>query len=178
MSRLALSALCLSLAVVGATPAAMASSLPIADFYQPKLGIGVGNGVSLGLDFPVSRSWDIGGSINSGFFVRQVSDLDLHALYKILPGGRNRLTLDLLLGVDAFGNGFFQGTSLNPFVGVALAYPFAPRFTGRLNVAISPFGLGDVNPSGLELGYRFSSNLEGTLGVNGRGDVLGLNVLF
>lgn len=170
-------------AFVTMTAPAYASSLPKADFSRNNLGLGIGNGLSVSLDFPLSRDLSLGGAVNLGYLYARTSSLDVRLLYKILHAGRERLGLDILAGVQGWGYNFALG-GWEPFAGVALAYPFTPQLTGRLNLAVGLLGgftgapWGAFGPSGLEIGYRFTPSLEGTLGANGRGDVLGLNFSF
>ncbi|HEY9720488.1 MAG TPA: hypothetical protein V6D47_00630 [Oscillatoriaceae cyanobacterium] len=162
---------------------ALASSMPHADFSHNTLGLGLGSGIAASADFPLNRDWMLGVAANLsyfGTFGNFGSSVDVHALYKILrgTGSAGKLDLDILGGVQGFST-----TSFDPFIGVALAYPFTPRLTGRLNLALGlpglfPGGWGVVGPSGIELGYKFSSRLEGTIGENGHGDVLGLSYAF
>jgi hypothetical protein len=86
-------------------------------------------------------------------------------------------------GVQIYGPSFGSFTGYDPFIGVALAYAFTPQLTGRLNVAAAfattaGFGFNGTRASGIELGYKFTSNLEGTIGANGRGDFIGLKLSF
>jgi hypothetical protein len=161
---------------------AFASSMPKADFGRANtLGLGVGNGISLSLDFPLGGSLSLGGALSLQSF--SANTIDLRLLYKLLPGGRERLYLDLLGGLQIYGPRFGSFTAYYPFLGIALAYPFTNRLTGRLNVAAAiptsgAFLFSDTRASGLELAYEFTSNLEGTIGANGRGDFLGLKFSF
>lgn len=98
------------------------------------------------------------------------------------------LSLSGILGVwgtsrfDDFNKSRWAGLEL----GVGLAYRFTPQLTGRLNLVpglIYPFGPGRFTDyyapaGGIELAYRFSSSLEGTIGYNGQGDILGLRFLI
>lgn len=158
---------------------AQASSMPKADFDRNTLGLGLGNGVSLSLDFPVNRDLSLGGSLSLPQF--RAGNFDLRLLYKLIHGGRSNLTLALLAGVQAYGPTFGTFSTYQPMVGIGLAYPFTSQLTGRLNV-VAGFGGGwgwnNLGPSGIELGYRFTPNLEGTIGANGRGDFLGLKFAF
>lgn len=165
----------LGLTLALASPAA-ASSMPKADFNRPSFGLGFGNGLSLALDFPLSRDFSLGGSLNATYFYTRSSSFDLRGLYKLMHGGP--LSLDLLGGVAAYSYGTYNFNTLEPFIGVALAYPFTSQLIGRLNVAVGVFGRGYYGPSGLELAYKFTPTLEGTIGANGRGDVLGLRLSF
>ena len=159
------------LALLTASPA-MASSMPKADFSQPSLGLGLGNGLSLSVDIPLDRELSLGGAIGAPYF--RTGNADVRLLYKLL---RERFTLALLVGAQASGPRFSEFNYFQPMAGVALAYPFNAKLTGRLNVVVGFFDRG-VTPSGLELGYKFNRDLEGTIGWNGRGDVLGLKFHF
>lgn len=180
MKKFVLSLAAVAAAVSLSTPA-FASSMPKADFGRGNtLGLGLGNGVSLSLDFPVGGMLSLGGAVSAQSF--SSNTIDLRLLYKLVHGGRDRLFLDLLGGVQFYGPTFGNFSVVSPFIGVALAYPFTSRLTGRLNVAAS-FGTGGAGfngtrASGLELAYEFTPNLEGTLGYNGRGDVIGLKFSF
>ena len=155
---------------------AEASSLPRADFgNRPTFGLGLGNGISLAIDAPIAPLLTLGASLSAPNF--SSSNIDVRLMYKLIPGGGiNRLTLGLLGGVQAGGNTFGSFNYTDPFVGVGLAYPLTSQITIRGNVAVGILGgVGNrFGPSGAELAYRFSNQLEGTLGFNGRGDVIGL----
>jgi hypothetical protein len=54
-----------------------------------------------------------------------------------------------------------------------------PRLTRRRNVLLGTKFVGGVlwaPMAGTELGYDFTRTLEGTIGFNGRGEILGLRV--
>ena len=180
MKRTALTLAAAVLALGATALPAQASSMPKADFDRNTLGLGLGNGFSLSLDFPVNRELSLGGSISAPGFVS--NNFDLRLLYKLLNGGRSNLTLALLAGVQAYGPRFGTISTYQPMVGVGLAYPFTSQLTGRLNLVAGfgggAFGLTSMGPSGIELGYRFTPNLEGTIGANGRGDFIGLKFAF
>lgn len=179
MKKLVLS-LAAAASVLAATTPAFASSMPKADFGRNNtLGLGVGNGVSFSLDFPLSNMLSLGGALSAERF--SANTLDLRLLYKLIPGGHQKLYLDLMGGIQIYGPSFGSFNAFDPFIGVALAYPFTPQLTGRLNVAAAFGTVGGFNAtraSGLELGYKFTSNLEGTIGANGRGDFIGLKFGF
>ncbi len=171
--RLGSVALALAILAAAATPA-QASSLPRADFgARPYLGLGLGNGVSLSFDAPLNADMSLGASLGTGFVLSKSSSVDVRFLYKLLRGGSQRPTIDLLVGAQGGGTGFTLG-GFEPMVGVALAYAFTPQLTLRGNIVAGVTSRGVIGPSGLELGYKFSPQLEGTFGGNGRGDVLGL----
>ncbi|MDB5096896.1 MAG: hypothetical protein JWM80_1317 [Cyanobacteria bacterium RYN_339] len=159
--------------VLLATPAA-ASTMPKADFGgSPVLGLGLGYGVGVSIDAPVAPQLSLGVAAHFAYFNTVHGDVRL--LYKLLHGGGG-LTLDLLGGVGYGGLLSGGGYNPSPFVGVALAYPFTHQLTGRLNVGINPLSPAGTTASGIELGYKFSNTLEGTIGANGLGDVLGLKL--
>ena len=171
--RISLSAL-LALAVVALATPADASSMPRADFAsRPYLGLGLGNGVSVSFDAPLNANMSLGGSLGTGFIYSRVSNLDVRFLYKLLHGGTQRPTVALLVGAQGSGAGFGIG-GFEPMVGVGLAYGLTPQLTLRGNIVAGVSSRGVIGPSGIELGYKFSPTLEGTIGPNGRGDFIGL----
>lgn len=166
MTRNVLAASILAASLFTSGPA-LASTMPKADFGgSPTLGLGVGYGVGVSIDAPISPLLSIGIAGHFNRFSQVYGDARL--LYKLVHGGGG-LTLDLLAGAG-------YGGGIDPFIGVALAYPFTNRLTGRLNVGINPLAYTSYSASGLELGYKFSNTLEGTIGVNGLNDVLGLKL--
>lgn len=169
MTRNVLAASLMAASILAAGPA-MASTMPKADFGgSPTLGLGVGYGVGVSIDAPVSPMLSLGIAGHFNRFSQVYGDARL--LYKLLHGGGG-LTLDLLGGV-----GYGVGVSgVDPFIGVALAYPFTSRLTGRLNIGINPLAYTSYSASGIELGYKFSNTLEGTIGANGLNDFLGLKL--
>lgn len=180
MKRTALTLAIAALSMAAVSLPAQASSMPKGDFTRNNLGLGVGNGISVSLDFPVSSLFSLGGAFSAENFNRNT--IDIRGVYKLVPGGGSRLTVGLLGGVQIYGPSFGAFSLFDPFLGVALAYPFAPRLTGRLNLAAAfntgGAGFNGTRASGVELAYEFTPTLEGTLGVNGRGDILGLKLLF
>lgn len=161
-------------AVATALPA-QASSMPRADFgSRPTLGLAVGNGLSIGLDVPLSQAVSLGASFNAGFAWTRNTNIDIRLLYKLVSADRGRFQLDLLAGAQGYGPGSFTFSTFEPIVGVATAYDLTPQLSLRGNLATGLVNRGGVGPSGIELGYRFSPTLEGTIGANGRGDVIGL----
>jgi hypothetical protein len=65
---------------------------------------------------------------------------------------------------------FANRAGLRPEVGLAVSYPFADRWTGRLNAVYGPSW-------GLEFGYHFTRNVQGTFGVTGMG-LVGISARF
>lgn len=165
---------------------ASASTMPRADFGGADaryFGVGIGNGLGVSLDVGLNRQFSLGGSVGTGVlgFV-EASRYDIRAVYAFVPGGRRNLSIAGILGL--WGGTTYQSQYLE--IGVGLAYPFTPAFTGRLNLVVPFYGL-LAGPyyntwggpaGGLELAYKFQSNLEGTIGSNGQGNLLGLKIGF
>lgn len=166
-----------------------ASTLPDADITQ-KFGIGTGPAISA--DFKINPKTSLGFSVGSPFYkgLFLAGNYDVRLLYKFLD--QNKFALSGLIGI-AGDQPFVANRYASPFgieAGVAMSYQFTPQVTGRLNVvggvpiySYGKFvGWGFYNyvapASGFEIGYKFNSNIEGTLGINGQGDVLGLNIKF
>ncbi len=168
---------------------AAASTMPRADFTRGSrvLGLGLGNGIGASIDVTVRPDLSLGGAIGSGVYGYDTTRWDAHLLYLFVNGGRRNLSVAGLLGI--WGDTGYRGTlGLAPGleIGFALSFPFTRELTGRLNLAVPYYGnLGGpyVNafggPSaGVELGYRFQPHLEGTLGMNGLGGLLGAKLNF
>lgn len=175
---------------------AMASTLPEADFTygQRVLGLGIGQGISGSVDVPISRQVSLGGAIGIPAFA--LSEFDVRGLYKFVDGGRKGFTLDGILGVLGATALYPGAPPANLEVGIGMAYPFTDKIIGRVNLVIVPFLFGNngnagfvANPAfyngifagpsgGLEVAYRFTPRLEGTLGENGLGNLLGLKYAF
>lgn len=187
----------LTIAALALPGLASASSLPGADIDNTELGVGFGAGLSLGLDVPInSAGGTLGFSAATAFpygpyyyddgyaYLPRFSVRYLHPLIDDSSG----FQLDLLVGVigSADWSRNYSGwpVPLGPQVGVAMALPFTDRLTGRLNLALGygPYWWGGRQfgspASGIELAYKFSEAVEGTIGVNGYGDLLGLNIVF
>ncbi len=162
-----------------------ASSLPDAEISNK---IGLGTGPSISADFKVAPRVSLGGSLGSpfyrGFFTSGLYDVRL--LYKFLDQGKFAFSGVIgVTGNPAF-NGRFPGSLFGGEAGIALSYQFLPQLTGKLNL-VGAFPVwtgvwswfGNVSPaSGIELGYKFNNNFEVSLGGNGQGDFLGLNIYF
>lgn len=187
MKRLLLAAFAVGLC---ALPVA-ASTLPQADFpaNHRLLGIGAGNdNISVSLDVPLSTNLSLGGSVNlPGVGVGTNRAIyDVRGMYRFVDGGRRNLSIAGILGF--WGTHWYGSTSFinNLELGFGLAYPFTHQITGRLNLVVPYYGT-VAGPyyftfggpaAGLEVGYLFNPNLEGTLGANGQGGILGLNIRF
>ena len=87
-----------------------------------------------------------------------------HYLYQFVEGVEGNPSVSGIFG--AFAN----RAGLRPELGLALSYPFADRWTGRVNAVYGPSW-------GLEVGYHFSPQIEGTFGVTGMG-MVGINARF
>ena len=168
-----------------ALPAA-ASTMPRADFggiNARYFGIGIGNGLGVSLDVALNRQFSLGGSIGSGVLgTIEANRYDIRGLYAFVPGGRRNLSIAGILGL--WGGTSYSTQYLE--VGVGLAYPFTPLLTGRLNLVVPFYGL-LAGPyyntwggpaGGIELAYKFQPHLEGTIGSNGQGNLLGLKLDF
>lgn len=181
--------LLLSLAMLSLfSQAGMASSLPNAEISQ-KLGIGTGPSISVDLKLGSQTSLGLafGSPIYRGIFTSGLYDARL--TQNFIDQGKFHLSgLIGVTGNPSF-NSSYIGSLFGGELGVALSYKFLPALTGRLNLVggfpIDDFGkfsryyYNFVAPSsGIELGYKFTSNIEGTIGANGQGDFLGLNVYF
>lgn len=181
-----------ALAVAG--PAA-ASSLPRVDFgTEPIVGLGLGvnqglsAGGSLSLDVPVGTRWMAGASVGSSL-ARSIT-YDVRAIYRLVDGGPETPAIGAIVGLwGAPGAPGFQfPLGVAPLVGFGLAYTINEQFDVRLNLSYSPFFnygsgefltfIGGPPLAGLEVGYQLSPGLEATLGINGRGDFLGLAYTF
>lgn len=193
MKRIAVAAAA-AWALVGASPA-WASSLPGVDFGdRPVAGLGVGAnealsaGGSLSVDVPLGDQILVGGAIASTFGGNV--NYDLRAMYRLVEGSSDSPAIGGLVGVWGAPGlpGFQLPVSAAPFVGFALAYSPMERVDLRLNLAYSPFFdygpseflgfIGGPPVSGLEVGYQLTPSLEATLGLNGRGDFVGVNMAF
>lgn len=177
---------------------AVASSLPRVDFDdRPTVGVGFGTNQawspagSVSLDIPVGDQWLVGGAVASTLAGGLNGDLRL--VYRFVEGGTAGPTIAAIAGVWGEPLGRPMGLSSRfslpggaaPLVGFGLAYPVWDRIHLRLNLIYSPFFLygaetlgfiGGPPGSGLEVGYELNSAIQATLGINGRGDVLGLKI--
>lgn len=171
-------ALSTALLLAAAAPAA-ASSLPRADFSgsSPNIGIGAGFGnLSGAFDLPLSREWQIGLGVSSLFGAG--ANADLRVLYRFWNAGANPFTLALLAGVQADGGAFNALGNIEPIAGLAAAYPITSQLVIRANAVAGVMNRSLLRPAGVEVGYRFHPNMEFTVGANGRGDYVGVNLNF
>lgn len=160
---------------------AFASTLPSANVSERTLGIGLGP--SLSFDSPLASNVGLGVSASSPFIFNRafvMPTFDVRVRVQLLKAP---LDLSILAGVVANTNTAVKspwGVPVGPELGVCLGYDFTPQLVGRLNF-VGGLGFGGIGgfgapASGLELGYRFSDQIEGTIGANGNGDFLGLKI--
>lgn len=167
------------------TPA-QATTIPKADGNFNNLSIGFGP--SLSADFNLDLETTLGFSLASPVYF-DVGDFGItrydvrvnHQLYRY-----RSFTLSGIVGLWGDAN-LINSKAVSPLgleAGVGLAYSFTPELTARLNI-VPGFAffkrsgvLRDFIPpaNGFELGYKFNPNLEGTIGFNGNGDILGLRI--
>lgn len=171
---------------VGIALPAAGSTMPRSDFGGADtryFGVGFGNGLGVSLDVGLSRQFSLGASIGTGVLgYFEASRYDIRAMYAFVPGARRNLSIAGIVG-------FWGGTSYPAQyieIGLGLSYPFTSVFTGRLNLVVPFYGLlgGPYYNSwggpagGLELAYKFQAHVEGTIGSNGQGNLLGLKLDF
>ena len=183
----AAAAMAAAFALWGLGGPADASLLPGADFDSEgrTLGLGIGYGGGLSLD------WGLGKGILAGISAAQLmaplgSRVDIRMLYQFIDGERKGLSIAGIIGLWADTG--FTGSPF-PFMpplegGFGIAYPLTPGLTARLNLVVPlfaprrPFDAFGGPAPGLEMGYRFRPNLEGTLGLNGQGNLVGVRLGF
>ncbi|MBM3266248.1 MAG: hypothetical protein FJZ01_01250 [Candidatus Sericytochromatia bacterium] len=157
-----------------ALPAA-ASTLPGADERQGTVfGTGVGPGFGVSVDGAISGDTRLGVALGMAMPFGVIPNYDLRLAHWIRTGTPR---FDLTLVAGAFGMG--ATLPLGAEFGAGLAYELVPRLTGRLNILIGTNFVSRVMygpSSGFELGFAFTPRLEGTIGYNARGEVLGLRV--
>lgn len=165
------------MAVVLATPA-QASTLPRADFEQrPLLALGGGQALGLSFDVPLNANWSLGAALGSRAFVG--ARAEFRALYRLVGAdGGGRYQLAGMFGSQAAGPAFGRLNTLAPLLGITGAYQMLPQWTLRASLAGAYPSSEMWRSSGIEVGYRYSSGLELTIGYNGRGDLLGLKLLL
>ncbi|HEY9721656.1 MAG TPA: hypothetical protein V6D47_06560 [Oscillatoriaceae cyanobacterium] len=170
---------------------ATASTLPGVDFgTQPLVGLAIGTGLAwapsgaVSFDLPLGESFMVGASAGTSYGTQL--NFDVRGIYRLVVGNRESPTIGVMAGLwGAPGMAGFQlPGGVAPFVGFGLSYDVTKRITARLNLAYSPFFnynntallFMDGPPSaGVELGYKVRPNLQATLGLDGRGDLLGLS---
>lgn len=166
-------------AAVAMSVGAADASIPDADIRASsnQAGFGVFDGAYGHVEFGISGRSAIGAYVGTdpndlyfGDFRRgdRRFDSDLlvggHYMYQFVEGIEGNPSVALIAG--AFAN----RAGMRPEFGLALSYPFADRWVGRLNAVYGPSW-------GLEAGYNFSPTVQGTFGVTGMG-LVGLNIRF
>lgn len=140
-------------------------------------GLGLISGVYGQADFPLSERSALGGYFgfdhNDLFFGDFESgddafDDDLvlggHYMVQFVEGTRRAPSVAGIFGL------FANRAGLRPEIGLGLSHAFDSQWTGRANLVYGPSW-------GFEVGYRFSSRVEGTFGITGLG-VVGLGFRF
>ncbi len=154
---------------------AAASTLPAADERRATVfGTGVGNGFGISVDGTLSGDTRLGVALGIALPLGLVPNYDLRMSHWIRTGAPR---LDLALMAGAFGVGAVM--PLGAQIGAGLSYELVGRLTGRLNMLLGTNFVSGVlfaPSSGVELGFAFTPRLEGTVGYNGRGEVLGLRI--
>ena len=173
--------------VLATASPAQASLLPGADFRDDRRVVGVGLGYGGGASLDVG----LGKGMLAGFSAAQLlsppgSRIDLRLLYRFIDGEGKGLSIAGIFGLWG-DTGFRSGPF--PFMppiegGFGIAYPLTSRLTARLNLVVPLFtpqrafdSFGGPS-AGLEMGYRFLPSLEGALGLNGQGNLLGIKFLI
>ncbi|HEU4725566.1 MAG TPA: hypothetical protein VFU59_09765 [Candidatus Eisenbacteria bacterium] len=162
---------------LSASPAA--ASIPDADINgaNNQLGFGAFDGAYGRVQFGLSGRSAIGayaGSDANDLYFGDFGDGDRRFDSDLLVGGH--YMVQFVEGVNGNPNvafiagAFANRAGLRPEVGLALSAPLGNRWVGRLNAVYGPSW-------GIEAGYNFSPNVQGTFGVTGMG-LVGLNVRF
>jgi hypothetical protein len=176
----ALAALLVGFILGAATPARQAwASIPDAGIQAQVSngGVGVFNGAFGRVDFGMSDRSAVGGYVGvdaNDVYFAHFDRGDNHFNSDALVGGH--YMYQFVEGVEGNPNvagifgAFANRAGLRPELGLALSYPFADRWTGRLNAVYGPSW-------GLEFGYHFTPQVEGTFGITGMG-LVGINARF
>jgi hypothetical protein len=173
-------AVALAFLIVLAHPAAQSkAAIPDADIRPgvDELGVGVLDGAYGRLGLGISSRSAVGAYVGVDAHDLYFADFDRHDhhvhsdavvgghyLYQFVEGDEGNPNVAGVFG--AFGN----RSGLRPEIGLALSYPFAERWVGRLNAVYGPSW-------GLEFGYNFNRSVQGTFGITGMG-LIGINARF
>ncbi len=175
MRNLLLVAIAAQSAAALAAPSALASTMPAADDrHMTIFGTGFGTGLGMSVDGPLSGDTRLGLAFGLSVPLATIPNYDVRLAHWVRTG-ISRLDTSLLAG--AYGLGSVMPIAAE--LGVGLGYELTPRLMLRGNVvAGSNFvtGLLWAPISGVELAYAFTANLEGTLGYNGRGEIVGFRI--
>jgi hypothetical protein len=167
---------------------ATASTLPKIDV--PSSSLSLGSAPALALDLALSPQGTLGASFAAPFYYGSnfgITRYDIRYMHRFVS--QDRFFVGGIVGiygdVDFFRNSGLPLSALGLELGIAIAYRFTDELTGRVNIVPgigflqSNGGFGLFPPAGgLELAWRFSPSLEGTLGLNGNGDIAGLRLIF
>lgn len=164
----------------------LASTMPGAD--RPISRLNLGSAPGLGVDLALDQRTVMGLSLATPFYF--ASDFgtlrySAHGMYQVLR--QDGFYMALVMGI--YGDLYFPDLSRHPILavqgGAALAYDLNSQLTLRLNIVpgislqLPPQGWIFFPPAGgVELAWHIHSHLEGSLGFNGNGDILGLSWIF
>lgn len=178
------SAICFSLLVLPA----QASTMPGADRLAGNLALGSGPAIGAQLKLPSIERWQFGASLAVPFYYfESFGTLRYSAWAMSQLMNQDGFFLAGIAGLygDIYVPDPSRYSPLGLQLGAAIAYQLNPAVTLRLNLVpgvslqLPPRGWVVVPPAGgFEIGWRFSPQLETTLGYNGNGDILGLNWIF
>ncbi len=164
---------------------AVASTMPGADDTGVCFGAGVGyGGLAVSLDAPTGSPLRLGASVGSGNPFGSPLSFDIRGTYRLPDVGVPHLALDGIAGLVGglgYGSTFPHGGVAGLEAGFGAAYHFVPRLVGRVNLVYGipfygAFPWYGAPASGLEFGYEFSKQLEGTVGWSGLGENVGIRV--
>lgn len=161
------------------SPAPASASIPDADIHASnnQVGFGAFDGAYGRVQFGLSGRSAIGayaGTDHNDLYFGDFGSGDRRFDSDLLVGGH--YMVQFVEGVNGNPNvafiagAFANRAGLRPELGLALSVPFASRWVGRVNAVYGPSW-------GIEAGYNFTPNVQGTFGVTGMG-LVGLNVRF
>lgn len=175
MRKALLAALAAQTAAAFAAPAALASTMPGADDRRATIfGTGFGTGLGMSVDGPITGDTRLGIGFGLSVPLATVPSYDMRLAHWVRTGIA-RMDASLIAGAYGLGPTLPIAAEL----GVALGYEITPRLMLRGNlIAGTNFvsGLMWAPIAGAELGYAFTSMLEGSLGYNGRGEIVGFRL--
>lgn len=175
MRKILLATVAAQTAAMLTAPAALASTMPAADDRRTTIfGTGFGNGLGMSVDGPISGDTRLGLGFGLSVPLGAIPSYDLRLAHWMRTGIAR---LDAALMAGAFGLG--PALPIAAEMGLGLGYELTPRLMLRGNLVVGTnfvSGLMWAPISGVELGYAFTTNLEGTLGYNGRGEIVGFRL--
>ncbi len=186
MKQVSAGVVALIAAVAAMAGPARASTLPGADDTGVCFGAGVGyGGLAVSLDAPTDSPLRLGASVGSGEPFGSPLSFDIRGTYRLPSVGVPHLALDGIAGfvggLGYVGSPLPHGWGAGLEAGFGAAYTFVPKLVGRVNLVYGiPFDGGipwyGAPASGVEFGYKFSKQLEGTVGWSGLGENVGIRV--